>query len=118
MWILLRKISFETLPHITVVIERRWYCNSNNFTALRRTTLRAPGGIRKAPGRPLPFRRADESDLLIPWLRVVKPTSCLCPGSIAGAGQCLLIERLKLKDPNPLVISKNSAGLRQTFFRI
>jgi hypothetical protein len=64
------------------------------------------------------FAALTNSDLLIPWLRAIEveklPVSGIYPLALVSIS---LIERLKLRHPNLLIISKNSAGLRQTFFK-
>jgi len=62
--------------------------------------------------------RASEREVVDPPLRAIEaanlPVSGIYPLALVSAS---LIERLKLKHPNLLIISKNSAGLRQTFFK-
>lgn len=64
------------------------------------------------------FAALTNPDLLIPWLRGIEsaglPVSGIYPLALVSIS---LIERLKLKHPNLLIISKNAAGLRQTFFK-
>lgn len=64
------------------------------------------------------FAALTNPDLLIPWLRAIEaaslPVSGIYPLALVSVS---LIERLKLKHPNLLIITKNSAGLRQTFFK-
>ncbi|MEO8166306.1 MAG: hypothetical protein ABI619_13010 [Betaproteobacteria bacterium] len=64
------------------------------------------------------FAALTNPELLIPWLRGIEangmPVSGIYPLALVSAS---LIERLKLKQPNLLIVSKNSAGLRQTFFK-
>ena len=64
------------------------------------------------------FAALTNPDLLIPWLRGIEsaglPVSGIYPLALVSIS---LIERLKLKHPNLLIVSKNAAGLRQTFFK-
>src|SRR4051812_17274705 len=64
------------------------------------------------------FAALMNPDLLAPWLRALEaaslPVSGIYPLALVSV---YLIEHLKLKQPNLLIISKNSAGLRQTFFK-
>jgi len=64
------------------------------------------------------FAALTNGDILIPWLRAIEtaalPVSGIYPQALVSVS---LIERLKLRDPNLLVITKNAAGLRQTFFK-
>jgi len=64
------------------------------------------------------FAALTNADILIPWLRAIEaaalPVSGIYPQALVSVS---LIERLKLKDPNLLIITKNAAGLRQTFFK-
>ena len=64
------------------------------------------------------FAALTNPDLLIPWLRAIEanslPVSGIYPLALVSIA---LVERLKLKHPNLLIISKNAAGLRQTFFK-
>jgi hypothetical protein len=64
------------------------------------------------------FAALTNPDALVPWLRALEaanlPVSGIYPLAVVSV---YLIERLKLRQPNLLIISKNSAGLRQTFFK-
>ncbi|MFL6579686.1 MAG: hypothetical protein ACJ8G2_03000 [Burkholderiales bacterium] len=64
------------------------------------------------------FAALMNPDLLVPWLRALEaanlPVSGIYPLALVSI---YLIAHLKLKQPNLLIISKNSAGLRQTFFK-
>jgi hypothetical protein len=64
------------------------------------------------------FAALTNPDLLIPWLQAIEaatlPVSGIYPQAVVSLS---LIERLKLKHSNLLIITKNTAGLRQTFFK-
>lgn len=64
------------------------------------------------------FVALTNPDLLAPWLRVIEsnslPVAGVYPLSIVSAS---LVERLRLKQTNLLIVTKNSAGFRQTFFK-
>ncbi|HZP91714.1 MAG TPA: hypothetical protein VFB20_02365 [Burkholderiales bacterium] len=64
------------------------------------------------------FAAITSPDLLAPWLQVVRdartPVEGIFPLPMVSLG---LIERLKLRDPNLLIVTKNGAGLRQTYCR-
>jgi len=64
------------------------------------------------------FAALTNPDLLVPWLRAIEGANLPVAGIyLLALVSVYLIERLKLKQPDLLVISKNSAGLRQTFFK-
>ena len=112
---------FETLPHIRG--RDRTEMVSRKLKQLYRATpyysyaLQDRETGKRRDDRYL-FAALTNPDLLIPWLRAIEagklPVSGIYPLALVSAS---LIERLKLKHPNLLVISKNSAGLRQTFFK-
>ena len=64
------------------------------------------------------FAAITSPDLLAPWLQVVRdartPVEGIFPLPMVSLA---LIERLKLRDPNLLLVTKNGAGLRQTYCR-
>ncbi len=112
---------FETLPHIrgrdrTEMVGRK-------LKQLYRATPYASFALqdretgKRRDDRYL-FAALTNPDLLVPWLKVIEahgmPVSGIFPLALVSAS---LIERLKLKHPNLLIVSKNSAGLRQTFFK-
>ena len=112
---------FETLPHIrgrdrTEMVARK-------LKQLYRATpyysyeLQERESGKRRDDRYL-FAALTNADLLIPWLRAIEaanlPVAGIYPLALVSAS---LIERLKLKHSNLLIISKNSAGLRQTFFK-
>ena len=112
---------FETLPHIrgrdrTEMVGRKLK-QLYRATPYHSYALQDRESGKRRDDRYL-FAALTNPDLLIPWLRAVEasklPVSGIYPLALVSAS---LIERLKLKDPNLLVISKNSAGLRQTFFK-
>jgi len=112
---------FETLPHIRG--RDRAEMVSRKLKQLYRATpyysyeLQERESGKRRDDRYL-FSALTNPDLLIPWLRAIEaaslPVSGIYPLALVSA---YLIERLKLKHPNLLIISKNSAGLRQTFFK-
>ncbi len=112
---------FETLPHIRG--RDRTEMVSRKLKQLYRATpyysyvLQERESGKRRDDRYL-FAALTNPDLLIPWLRVIEaaslPVSGIYPLALVSVS---LIERLKLKHSNLLVISKNSAGLRQTFFK-
>jgi hypothetical protein len=112
---------FETLPHIRG--RDRTEMVSRKLNQLYRATpyysysLQERESGKRRDDRYL-FAALTNPDLLIPWLRVIEaaslPVSGIYPLALVSVS---LIERLKLKHSNLLVISKNSAGLRQTFFK-
>jgi len=112
---------FETLPHIrgrdrTEMVRRKLkqlyratpYCS---YAMQERET-----GKRR-DDRYL-FAALTNADLLVPWLRAIEaaalPVSGIYPQALVSVS---LIERLKLKHSNLLILTKNTAGLRQTFFK-
>jgi hypothetical protein len=112
---------FETLPHIRG--RDRTEMVSRKLKQLYRATpyysyeLQERESGKRRDDRYL-FAALTNPDLLIPWLRAIEvaslPVSGIYPLALVSA---YLIERLKLKHPDLLIISKNSAGLRQTFFK-
>ncbi|MEO8003768.1 MAG: hypothetical protein ABI771_02600 [Betaproteobacteria bacterium] len=64
------------------------------------------------------FAALTNPELLVPWLSAIEaaalPVSGIYPLALVSV---TLIDRLKLKHPNLLVITKDAAGLRQTFFK-
>ena len=64
------------------------------------------------------FTALTNPDILGPWLRAIEsvglPVAGLYPLPIVTVS---LIERLRLKQTNLLIVTKNSAGFRQTFFK-
>ena len=112
---------FETLPHIrgrdrTEMVDRKLK-QLYRATPYYSYALQDRESGKRRDDRYL-FAALTSPDLLIPWLRAIEaanlPVSGIYPLALVSVS---LIERLKLKHPNLLVISKNSAGLRQTFFK-
>jgi hypothetical protein len=62
------------------------------------------------------FAALTDPELLLPWLRVIEeqqlPVAGIHPLPIVSLG---LMEAFKLKQPDLLLVTRNSAGLRQTF---
>ncbi len=112
---------FETLPHTRG--RDRAEMVGRKLKQLYRATLYASFALqdresgKRRDDRYL-FAALTNPELLIPWLRSIEahgmPVSGIYPLALVSAS---LIERLKLKHPNLLIVSKNSAGLRQTFFK-
>ncbi len=112
---------FETLPHIrgrdrTEMVGRKLK-QLYRATPYYSYALQERETGKRRDDRYL-FAALTNADLLIPWLRAIEaaglPVSGIYPLALVSVS---LIERLKLKYPNLLIISKNSAGLRQTFFK-
>lgn len=112
---------FETLPHIrgrdrAEMVDRKLkqlYRATNYFSY----ALEDRESGKRRDDRYL-FAALTNPEVLVPWLRAIEaaslPVSGIYPAALVSAS---LVERLKLKHPNLLVISKNAAGLRQTFFK-
>jgi hypothetical protein len=64
------------------------------------------------------FAALTNTEILAPWMKAIEanalPVTGIYPLPMASIP---LIERLKFGEPNLLLIAKNSAGLRQTFFK-
>jgi len=64
------------------------------------------------------FVALTNPEVLAPWLRAIEsnglPVAGVYPLSIVSAS---LVERLRLKQTNLLIVTKNSAGFRQTFLK-
>jgi hypothetical protein len=112
---------FETLPHIrgrdrTEMVGRKLKQLYRTTTYYSHALQDRESGKRR-DDRYL-FAAFTNPDLLVPWLRALEaaslPVSGIYPLALVSV---FLIERLKLKQPNLLIISKNAAGLRQTFFK-
>src|SRR5882672_2986112 len=112
---------FETLPHIrgrdrTEMVGRKLK-QLYRATPYYSYALQERETGKRRDDRYL-FAAFTNPDLLIPWLRAIEaaslPVSGIFPLALVSVS---LVERLKLKHPDLLVISKNSAGLRQTFFK-
>lgn len=112
---------FETLPHVrgrdrTEMVGRK----------LKQIYRNTPYCSYALPERETGKRRDDRylfaaltnPELLDPWLRAIDsrgmPVSGIYPLPMVTV---TLIEHLRLKHPNLLIVTKNSAGLRQTFFK-
>ena len=112
---------FETLPHIrgrdrTEMVGRKLK-QLYRATPYYSYALQERESGKRRDDRYL-FAALTNPDPLIPWLRAIEtaglPVSGIYPLALVSVS---LIERLKLKHSNLLIISKNSAGLRQTFFK-
>ena len=112
---------FETLPHVRgsdrTEMVRRKLKQLYRATPYYSYALQEREAGKRRDDRYL-FAALTSADLLIPWLRAIEvaamPVSGIYPQALVSVA---LIERLKLKHPNLLVITKNAAGLRQTFFK-
>ncbi|HVY06063.1 MAG TPA: hypothetical protein VHB46_08810 [Burkholderiales bacterium] len=112
---------FETMPHIRG--KDRIEMVGRKLKQLYRTTpyyshaLQEREGDKRRDDRYL-FAALTNPEVMVPWLRAIEaaglPVSGIYPLALVGL---TVIERLKLKNPNLLIISKNAAGLRQTFFK-
>jgi hypothetical protein len=112
---------FETLPHIRG--RDRAEMVARKLKQLYRATpfcsyaLQERESGKRRDDRYL-FAALTNPDLLTPWLRAIEaaglPVSGIYPLALVSLS---VIEQLKLKHPNLLIVSKNSAGLRQTFFK-
>ena len=112
---------FETLPHIrgrdrTEMVGRKLK-QLYRATPYSSCALQEREAGKRRDDRYL-FAALTNPDLLIPWLRAIEteklPVSGIYPLALVSY---TLIDHLKLRQPNLLVISKNNAGLRQTFFK-
>ncbi len=112
---------FETLPHIrgsdrTAMVSRKLK-QVYRATPYYSYALLEREAERRRDDRYL-FAALTGADLLIPWLRAIEaaamPVCGIYPQALVSVS---LIDRLKLRDPNLLIITKNPAGLRQTFFK-
>jgi hypothetical protein len=112
---------FEILPHATgrdraqlLTRKMRQLYRATPFTAWSHQE-RATGKRRE--DRYL-FVAMNDPEVLAPWLRALEsarvPVAGIYPVPMVTL---LLIERMKLKQPHLLFVSKNTAGLRQTFCR-
>jgi hypothetical protein len=112
---------FETLPHIRGG-DRTAMVNRKLKQLYRATPYYSYALLERETGRRRDdrylFAALTSADLLVPWLRAIEtaalPVSGIYPQALVSVS---LIERLNLSDPNLLIITKNSAGLRQTFFK-
>ncbi|MEQ1880488.1 MAG: hypothetical protein ABL878_05890 [Burkholderiales bacterium] len=112
---------FESLPHAgrsdrAQMVARKLRQIYRTTTYFSHALLDREAGKRK-DDRFL-FAALTNSEILAPWLRAIESINHPVSGvylmpMVSG----WLIDRLGLKDANLLIISKNSAGLRQTFFR-
>lgn len=112
---------FETLPHIRgrdrTEMVRRKLKQLYRATPYYSYALQERETGKRRDDRYL-FAALTNADLLIPWLRAIEaaamPVSGIYPQALVNVA---LIERLKLKHSNLLIITKNTAGLRQTFLK-
>lgn len=112
---------FETLPHTTgrdrVEMVGRKLKQLYRGTSYYSYSLQERGAGKRKDDRYL-FAALTDPDLLSPWLRGIEanalPVAGVYPLPMVSAS---LIERLRLKHANLLIVSKNNAGVRQTFFK-
>ena len=112
---------FESLPHAsggerTQMVERK-------LRQVYRTTSFFSYGLqdrdtgKRKDDRYL-FAALTNTELLTPWLKAIESLNIPVSGIfLMPMVTESLIERLRLKEQNLLIISKNAAGLRQTFFK-
>lgn len=110
---------FETLPRASggdraqmVARKLRQLYRSTPYAA---ASLQERSTGRRGDDRYL-FAALTDPELLAPWLRVLQQNRVPVAGlHLLPMTTLTLIERLKLKQPNVLLVAKSSAGLRQTF---
>src|SRR5882724_4862296 len=112
---------FETLPHTTgrdraEMVDRKLkqlYRGTSYYSC----SLQERNAGKRKDDRYL-FAALTDPDLLSPWLRGIEanalPVAGVYPLPMVSAS---LIERLRLKHANLLTVSKDNAGVRQTFFK-
>ena len=112
---------FETLPHVrgrdrTAMVGRKLK-QLYRATPYYSYALQERESGKRRDDRYL-FAALTNPDLLVPWLSAIEtkglPVSGIYPLALVSIS---VLDRLKLRHPNLLIISKNSAGLRQTFFK-
>jgi hypothetical protein len=112
---------FETLPHTTgrdraEMVDRKLK-QLYRGTSYYSYSLQERSAGKRKDDRYL-FAALTHPDLLSPWLRGIEanalPVAGVYPLPMVSAS---LIERLRLKQANLLIVSKNNAGVRQTFFK-
>lgn len=112
---------FETLPHASgsdrnqlVARKLRQLYRVTSFVA---SELQEKLSGTRREDRYL-FMALTDPDLLLPWLRVIEqqrlPVAGIHPLPMVTLG---LLEAFRLRQQNLLLVSKNNAGLRQTFCR-
>lgn len=112
---------FETLPHTTgrdrMEMVARKLRQLYRGTTYYSYSLQERGAGKRKDDRYL-FAALTDPGLLSPWLRGIEanalPVAGVYPLPMVSAS---LIERLRLKHSNLLIVSKNNAGVRQTFFK-
>ena len=112
---------FESLPHAkgsdrSQMVGRKLkqlYRGTTYYSA----SLQERGAGKRKDDRYL-FAALTNSELLSPWLRAIDfngvPVAGVYPLPMVTTS---LVERLRLKNTNLLIVTKNSAGVRQTFFK-
>ncbi len=112
---------FETLPHVRgsersemVARKLKQLYRSSSYHSY---AFQERGTGTRKDDRYL-FAALTDAGLLTPWLQAIEtaqlPVSGIYPLALVSAS---LIDRLRIKQPNLLIVSKNVAGLRQTFFK-
>ncbi len=112
---------FETLPHASAgdraeMVARKLkqlYRNTSYFSY----SLQSRQTDKRKDDRYL-FAALTSPELLSPWLKAISAQAIPVAGVYAlPMVSASLIGHLKLKHPNLLIVSKGSAGVRQTFFK-
>ncbi|MGQ0577350.1 MAG: hypothetical protein ACT4PQ_00395, partial [Betaproteobacteria bacterium] len=112
---------FETLPHARgrdrVEMVGRKLKQLYHGTSYHSCSLQDRGTGKRKDDRYL-FAALTDPDLLSPWLRAVEsnglPVAGVYPLPMVTTS---LLELLRLKHTNLLIVTKNTAGVRQTFFK-
>ncbi len=112
---------FETLPHAngrdrTEMVGRKLK-QLYRGTSYHSSSLQERGAGKRKDDRYL-FAALTNPELLDPWLRAIDsngvPVAGVHPLPMVTTS---LIERMRLKHTNLLIVTKNNAGVRQTFFK-
>ena len=112
---------FESLPHAkgsdrSQMVGRKLK-QLYRGTSYYSSSLQERGAGKRKDDRYL-FAALTNSELLSPWLRAIDsngvPVAGVYPLPMVTTA---LVERLRLKHTNLLIVTKNSAGVRQTFFK-
>ncbi|MGH8758076.1 MAG: hypothetical protein ACREVW_00950 [Burkholderiales bacterium] len=112
---------FETLPHAMgrdrAEMVGRKLKQLYRGTSYYSSSLQERGAGKRKDDRYL-FAALTDPELLSPWLRATEsnglPVAGVYPLPMVTTS---LIERLRLKHTNLLIVTKNTAGVRQTFFK-
>lgn len=112
---------FESLPHATgrdrAEMVGRKLKQLYRGTSYYSSSLQERGAGKRKDDRYL-FAALTHPELLSPWLRAIDsnglPVAGVYPLPMVTTS---LVERLRLKHTNLLIVTKNTAGVRQTFFK-